>query len=314
MSFLLLHISLWIFLAVVVGAAIGWMMRKLTSEEETTGLHEQERRRQAELEATRAALAQTQQQAAAARTLQQKAEADLAALELSRPVAEPDADEDEELVKRVAALTMELGSVREQLHISQVELHEAQSQPRPTLGPSPVELQVSQAKAATLELKLGESRQRRNELEQELEALRLEMAALRREQDLPASRPTQLELMKDSGGVDQQLQAARSRLEELETAHQELLAQHTELLSTAGEAIAPEWLLEAPQGLPDDLKRIKGIGPVLSATLNKLGIYHFHQLARLEAAEAAWLAAQLGTFPGRIFRDRWVQQARELGG
>lgn len=76
----------------------------------------------------------------------------------------------------------------------------------------------------------------------------------------------------------------------------------------------PAWLLQAPDGERDDLKRIYGIGPVLERTLNELGVFHFRQIASLSAADVAWLAAHVNSFPDRIIRDQWVEQAQELIG
>ncbi|OAN63824.1 hypothetical protein [Sphingomonas sp. TDK1] len=66
----------------------------------------------------------------------------------------------------------------------------------------------------------------------------------------------------------------------------------------------------APAG--DDLTRLKGVGPKLAARLNELGITRFAQLAALDAAAARALDAQLGSFQGRMTRDRWIEQARFL--
>jgi len=65
----------------------------------------------------------------------------------------------------------------------------------------------------------------------------------------------------------------------------------------------------AAQGDPDDLRRIKGIGPKLSGLLNDLGITRYDQIARWDAADIARVDAHLGTFQGRITRDSWVEQA-----
>jgi predicted flap endonuclease-1-like 5' DNA nuclease len=62
----------------------------------------------------------------------------------------------------------------------------------------------------------------------------------------------------------------------------------------------------------DDLTRLKGIGPKLAARLNELGITRFAQLAALDEASAKALDAQLGSFQGRMTRDRWTEQARFL--
>lgn len=71
-------------------------------------------------------------------------------------------------------------------------------------------------------------------------------------------------------------------------------------------------LLTAPRdGGADDLKKISGVGPVLEAKLNALGIYHFDQIAGLKKADIAWVDDQLN-FKGRIDRDGWVAQAKAL--
>lgn len=59
----------------------------------------------------------------------------------------------------------------------------------------------------------------------------------------------------------------------------------------------------------DELTRMKGVGPKLADRLNALGIVSFAQIAALTPAEADALDAQLGTFQGRIHRDRWIEQA-----
>ncbi len=70
--------------------------------------------------------------------------------------------------------------------------------------------------------------------------------------------------------------------------------------------------LDAPRdGKKDDLKKIKGIGPKLEGVLNDLGIYHFDQIAAWSPREVEWVDDYL-SFKGRIGRDDWIGQAREL--
>ena len=76
----------------------------------------------------------------------------------------------------------------------------------------------------------------------------------------------------------------------------------------AGEAPA---LLDAPRGEPDDLTRLSGVGPKLSATLNGIGVYHFDQIAEWGEAEIAYMDARL-RFKGRIQREGWIEQAKAL--
>jgi predicted flap endonuclease-1-like 5' DNA nuclease len=65
---------------------------------------------------------------------------------------------------------------------------------------------------------------------------------------------------------------------------------------------------------PDDLKRIKGIGPVIEGLLHDQGITTFRQIATLSAEDRQRVGRLLGAFHGRIERDRWIEQAAELTG
>ena len=65
-------------------------------------------------------------------------------------------------------------------------------------------------------------------------------------------------------------------------------------------------------GGADDLKRIKGIGPKMEKLCNKLGFFHFDQVASWTADEVAWVDANLEGFKGRVTRDSWVDQAKLL--
>ena len=65
-------------------------------------------------------------------------------------------------------------------------------------------------------------------------------------------------------------------------------------------------------GEPDDLKFIVGIGPVLERMLHNLGVTTFRQIALWSERDSAEFDAKLPEFPGRIERDQWVTQAREL--
>lgn len=73
----------------------------------------------------------------------------------------------------------------------------------------------------------------------------------------------------------------------------------------------PKGLQAARENRPDDLKRVKGIGPVNEQKLNALGIFHFDQIAAWSREEIRWVGTYLA-FPGRIDRERWVVQAAEL--
>lgn len=75
--------------------------------------------------------------------------------------------------------------------------------------------------------------------------------------------------------------------------------------------VRPDALAGPRDHAPDDLKRIKGIGPQNEARLNALGIFHFDQIAAWSPEEARWVGTYLA-FPGRIEREDWIGQARRL--
>lgn len=70
--------------------------------------------------------------------------------------------------------------------------------------------------------------------------------------------------------------------------------------------------LPGASGPPDDLQRLKGVGPKLASMLNGLGIFRFEQLARLSDADLECLDGQLGAFRDRLRRDQVPQQADYL--
>jgi predicted flap endonuclease-1-like 5' DNA nuclease len=70
--------------------------------------------------------------------------------------------------------------------------------------------------------------------------------------------------------------------------------------------------LAAPLGgQPDDLKRIRGIGPKNEGRLHGLGIWHFTQIRAWSEENVKWVGSYLA-IAGRIDREKWVDQAREL--
>ena len=71
-------------------------------------------------------------------------------------------------------------------------------------------------------------------------------------------------------------------------------------------------LLKKPHGKADDLKLIWGVGPALEKLLNKMGIWHFDQIANWSAKELSWVDEKLEGFKGRAKRDEWVKQSKKL--
>jgi predicted flap endonuclease-1-like 5' DNA nuclease len=73
----------------------------------------------------------------------------------------------------------------------------------------------------------------------------------------------------------------------------------------------PYGLLSPRDGRADDLQRIRGIGPQNERRLHALGIWHFNQIAAWSAENVAWTGSYLA-FPGRIDREKWIDQAKDL--
>ena len=62
----------------------------------------------------------------------------------------------------------------------------------------------------------------------------------------------------------------------------------------------------------DDLQVIKGIGPFIEEKLNALGITIYRQIANMDAKLETQVNEAIEFFPGRVKRDEWAKQAKEL--
>lgn len=69
--------------------------------------------------------------------------------------------------------------------------------------------------------------------------------------------------------------------------------------------------IEGPRGEADDLKRIDGISVKIEQKLNDAGVFHFWQIADLDADNLAALDRQL-KLNGQIGEQNWVAQAKKL--
>ena len=69
--------------------------------------------------------------------------------------------------------------------------------------------------------------------------------------------------------------------------------------------------LAAPEGKPDDLSLISGVGEKIGADLNRYGVYHYWQLAAMGPDDIDYMETRLG-HKGRMRREEWPEQAREL--
>lgn len=61
----------------------------------------------------------------------------------------------------------------------------------------------------------------------------------------------------------------------------------------------------------DDLKRLSGVGPALEKKLHEAGVTTFAQVAAWTEADVAAMDEKL-SFKGRIGREGWIEQAKEL--
>jgi large subunit ribosomal protein L21 len=64
-------------------------------------------------------------------------------------------------------------------------------------------------------------------------------------------------------------------------------------------------------GIVDDVKLIGGVGPALEKKLAALGVTSLKQIAEWKAADIERIDGEL-SFKGRIEREEWVEQAKDL--
>lgn len=67
----------------------------------------------------------------------------------------------------------------------------------------------------------------------------------------------------------------------------------------------------APAGEPDDLTQLKGVGPAYAKKLHEAGVTTFAQIAALTPEGIEELEEKLNA-KGRVERDGWIEQAKEL--
>lgn len=167
------------------------------------------------------------------------------------------------------------------------------------------------------------------------ETLRTELAAARSELQSSSAQRTQCERELES--LRQRLQEREATISTLESRSGSTAGSGAQMASAAapirdmdggssaaqpGSAVAGAPQPTAPAGPSgqtapgdggkDDLKKIKGIGPVLERLLNEQGITAFAQIARFNDADIERVAEGIQSFPDRIRRDEWIQQAKAL--
>ncbi len=159
-----------------------------------------------------------------------------------------------------------------------------------------------------LKTELEESRKKGIESESELTILQPKIQQFDSELGLLRIRVKQME------NQTQEKQEANQKLqEELEECKSHLRYERKEPVFS--DFISDQLLVGISQGdedEKDDLKIIGGIGPGIEKKLNSFGIYSFKQISELTAASSKRISDAIKFFPGRIERDRWVEQASRL--
>ena len=162
------------------------------------------------------------------------------------------------------------------------------------------------ARAAALQAELGESDAALDESKERLIALQMEQR-------------TGETRSKSLAAEAAQAKRAAEQAVEQEMRQRQLVTQLQSELAGLRRETAAEVAPAPPHALParptaktaDDLTEIKGIGKVIERRLHELGVTSFRQLAELSPAEAKRINEAID-FPGRIERERWIEQARAL--
>ncbi len=174
-----------------------------------------------------------------------------------------------------------------------------------------------------LKLELEQSQMRFIEMEEEVKMLKKTIS----EKD---SRISQLESeindFKDKNEKLQKIHEAdqemyKKAVDEIEEGKQQLQSKDNELqekddvlrrIAERKHLLDYESFGEATKEDKDDLKMISGIGPFIEEKLNMLDIYTFRQISNFSENDISTVNEPIEFFPGRIERDQWVAQAKEL--
>jgi predicted flap endonuclease-1-like 5' DNA nuclease len=270
--------AIWFLLGIVVGAALAWLVLQRLSDRRVA---EAEERVAAELAHARAqatdadqAHAETKERLIAVQARLQEAEA-----ALERRKAELVAAQN-----RLAALEARLEEAEAACRRLEAELAETRrSVARPTEAAP-----VASAPATSASATAAPEPARASGPEEELRRLDARLAML------PAGSSARALLLKRRAELV-------ARIEHPPVPH----------LPPPPPAPPPGPLPARSEPARDDLKLIKGIGPVLERRLHELGVKSFADLATLTPERVKEIDEAI-EFPGRIERERWIEQAKEL--
>ncbi len=207
--------------------------------------------------------------------------------------------------QQLAALQRDLEGARNQIDA----LHRSKRQLTATLDSRNRTLHETNARLSVLELESQpSSRESAEDLRRELRLAVTErdeaLSALRHAETRGERLGTELEVLH---GIHERM------LDDIERLKAQLREAELEL-RTSGESRPPAWVMVQPYGPRDDLQRLQGVDPLLERTLNRLGIYHFHQIARFEPSDVEWIVEHIDGIPERTIRDSWIPDAGKLAG
>ncbi|MGB8332243.1 MAG: hypothetical protein WCE62_19115 [Polyangiales bacterium] len=207
--------------------------------------------------------------------------------------------------ERIQKLHKELGAASDTIE----SLHRAKRQLTATLDARNEKLREADALLSAIDI------QARPPSRESAEDLRRELRIAVQERDDAQSALRQAETRSER---------LRAELEVLHGIHERMLAdidrlkariRETELeVRTTGQSRPPAWVMVQPFGPRDDLQRLEGVDPSLERTLNRLGIYHFHQIARFESSDVEWLLEHAKGVPEQTIRESWIADASRLAG
>jgi predicted flap endonuclease-1-like 5' DNA nuclease len=164
------------------------------------------------------------------------------------------------------------------------------------------------SRLAMLQEELRQSDAALDETKDRLIALQMEHRATE-----ARARPLEAELAQAKRAAEQAI--------EQEMKQRELVAELQDRLAGAKPAVkapspGPVSVTPAAPAMPaakaDDLTAIRGIGKVIEKKLHDLGIRSFGQIAALTPDEVKRVNDAI-EFPGRVEREHWIEQAKELG-
>ena len=321
MAYLITQILFFMLVAAALGLGVGWLVRDLVADRQRR-LREQYWRRQLRQSESQAGTYKNQLTEARQTGEQLREELrqarDIAIM--SGPKAVPRGDS-----KKVAELREQIEKRDKKIEILQLQVSQSSTtvnsewQSLKALKSDLAERQRRlEARGKQLEArwsgKLKESEEARRRLEQHVVALK--RARDRLEEELAAERrmsPTW------AAGLEMEIEDSHREGEEPPAQDAEPAPTVTEPSSNEGEehegAASEDEDYEDGEydgDEPDDLEQIRGVGPVLHRKLNELGIHSFRQIAAWTDDDIDWFTAELGSFAGRVRRDKWVERAAEL--